>query len=321
MKTIFVCNTIYHILVSLVFIKENIKQCCILIDEKLPKSKEYKVKISQIFNIETQTFSDKDIYKSGLALMINQYSPFIEKLVEKNQKIYLFNDLTNLAYYLHKNKIHFVLMEDGYNYQKMPDIDQYTTSQKILFAIKRVIKGIPKHRGYSKYCTEINVNCIDGIKKDNRYSKFREISRVHLFNEINNVKKEKIINLFDATPITLQENAAIVITQPLYKHNILVKSPQEQYKFYLEIIQKLHNQKYNVYLKIHPRDDINYTDIPNVTIINPFIPLEIVDIIINKQFEIGITHSSTALNFISCIKKRIFLFEQEKFKKNRKIEI
>lgn len=321
MKTIFVCNTIYHILITLIFIKDKPNNYCILIDEKFAKSLEYKNKITKIFNIETKVFSDQNIYPSGLKLALNHHSEFVSELIKEANKIYLFNDLTNFAYYLHKNKINFTLMEDGYNYQKMPDIDQYTILEKIIIFLKRKIKRIPMHRGYSKYCTEINVNSIDGIKKDTRYLKFMEMPRIPLFNKISDEKKEKLITLFNAKPLSIQENSAIVITQPLYKHNILVNSTKEQYNFYKEVISKLQEKNYTVYIKVHPRDDVNYMTIPNVTIIDPFIPLEIIDIVIDKDFEIGITHSSTALNFISCIKKRILLFAQEEFKTKQKITI
>lgn len=65
----------------------------------------------------------------------------------------------------------------------------------------------------------------------------------------------------------------------------------------------------NVYIKVHPRDDIDYTQFyKNIKILDKNIPMELLDVVLNRPFEEGFTHSSTTLRTLTSVKiKRTLL--------------
>lgn len=64
---------------------------------------------------------------------------------------------------------------------------------------------------------------------------------------------------------------------------------------------------YHIYIKVHPRDNIDYSNL-NATVIQRNIPIELFDFLENIKFDVGITYFSTALDFLNCVNKKIFLY-------------
>ncbi|MBS4769558.1 hypothetical protein KG090_00085 [Carnobacteriaceae bacterium zg-ZUI240] len=322
MKEACVCNTQYHLLITLLMLDENHPENYrIILDNQIVNADKYQLKIQELFGIEVLICDIQKIYSNWKSLSLNKTDIVMDDYISNTNKFILYNDFTNFAYYLHKNKIPFVLREDGYNYQTIYNADEYTWLDEIKMAIKRRIKGIPRHKGYSKYCVEINVNSMNGIKKDSRYSKFMAESRGYFFDNMSKSMKENLFLLFDVQPIKIKGKSALVITQPLHVHNIYVYSEKEQFDFYHQIVTILKNDGYNVYIKIHPRDKIDYSRIASVEILESQIPLELMDLLMDRSFEIGITYSSTALSFVGKVDRKIILSKTEEFSKHNRIVI
>ncbi|MBS4761790.1 hypothetical protein KG089_03570 [Carnobacteriaceae bacterium zg-ZUI252] len=322
MRTVFVCNTTYHLLITLVMLTEKEAQNgVIVLDSRLKHTDVYYHRLHEIFNIDVAICDYAQIYPTKASFLLNKTSIDMSQFVVKGDQVFVYNDANNFGYYLHKNKIPYILREDGYDFLKSPKLEDDTWIDDALFNIKRMIKGAPRAKGFSKFCKEFNVNSLDGVKKDSRSKKMTETSRTELFNQLSDEKKAKLFKLFDVAPLSIENNAALIITQPLYTQNIHVNQPEQQLEFYKEIVEKLQEQNYVVYIKVHPRDDLDYTVYPNVKILPAQVPLELIDLMLNTEFEIGITHSSTALAFVGKVKRKMILLLTEEFSKHNRIVI
>ena len=231
--------------------------------------------------------------------------------------IYTYNDHTPIGWVLDKHKIRYNLIEDGYNFfsykytdfrnrifTKKSTIQDYKDLLKHLFFLRRT-----KGPGFSKYCQSIEVNDISVVPKDERYHKFKEVPRKDLFNNISEERKQLILRVFDVEELSeVAEKSVLILTQPLSIDG-LMNSDDKQYGFYKKICDKYLSEGYEVYLKPHPRDTITYEKINGVNLIAQSVPMELIEMVSNVKFERIITHSSTAINFLTCGKEKEIFFD------------
>ncbi|MGR1332735.1 glycosyltransferase family 52, partial [Streptococcus agalactiae] len=92
-----------------------------------------------------------------------------------------------------------------------------------------------------------------------------------------------------------------------------IETSEEQFNFYKSIVDEYINKGYNVYLKVHPRDVVDYSKLP-VELLPSNVPMEIIELMLTGRFECGITHSSTALDFLTCVDKKITLVDLKDIK-------
>lgn len=231
--------------------------------------------------------------------------------------IYTYNDHTPIGWILDKYKIKYNLIEDGYDFfsykyidfrnrifTKKSTIQDYKDLLKHLFFLRRT-----KGPGFSKYCQSIEVNDISIVPKDERYHKFKEVPRKDLFNNISEERKQLILRIFDVEELSeVAEKSVLILTQPLSIDD-LMNSDDKQYGFYEKICDKYLSEGYEVYLKPHPRDAVTYEKMNGVNLIAQSVPMELIEMVSNVKFERIITHSSTAINFLTCGKEKEVFFD------------
>ena len=241
---------------------------------------------------------------------------FITRFKEADD-IYTYNDHIPIGWVLDKNKIKYNLIEDGYNFfsykytdfrnrvfTKKATIRDYKDLLKHLFFLRRT-----KGPGFGKYCQSIEVNDISVVPKDERYHKFKEVPRKDLFNNISEERKQLILRVFDVEELSeVAEKSVLILTQPLSLDR-LMNSNEKQYGFYKQICDKYLSEGYEVYLKPHPRDSITYEKIKGVNLIAQSVPMELIEMVSDVKFERIITHSSTAINFLTCGKEKEVFFD------------
>ncbi|MCD0055661.1 capsular biosynthesis protein, partial [Streptococcus agalactiae] len=91
------------------------------------------------------------------------------------------------------------------------------------------------------------------------------------------------------------------------------QSIQEQYDYFDDIVQEYRTLGYNVYLKVHHRDVVDYSKLP-VELLPSNVPMEIIEWMSTGRIECGITHSSTALDSLTCVDKKITLVDLKDIK-------
>ena len=89
----------------------------------------------------------------------------------------------------------------------------------------------------------------------------------------------------------------------------LISSQEAQYNFYKKICRKCLEDGYEVYLKPHPRDTINYGTIEGINVIAKDVPMELIEMVSDAKFKKIIAHSSTAIDFLSCGEEKEIIFD------------
>lgn len=224
---------------------------------------------------------------------------------------------------MNKHKISYYLLEDGYNFYNkkifydLNLIESDPLRQKLYKQYFNPVSLI----GSSPYCKSIEVNDISVVKTDERYKPFIEVPRHQLFKNIQKDKLDIILDIFGVKRNTLlnkQEKSILILTQPLYWNYSITDS--ELVSMYKNIIDE-YKDNYTVYLKPHPRDTTDYTSLgEEIIILNRSIPLELYEIAEDIEFDIGITYDSSSLNFISCVKNKIFLKDTIPLPNKNKVE-
>lgn len=295
-NNIYICHTNYHLLITLIKPDFN-----------------FNTSVLHLFN-KISSKLVKKLTKLG-ANIIEEHEHENEYNINSNNYIFIYNDWTNIGEFLRLNRINYNLIEDGYNYYSY---DLY----RLRFSLKRRIfnylfsYNIPL--GYSKYAVKIEVNDKDKVIKDSRYKKMIEIPRRDLFNSLSEERKKLILDIFDVKPMNYIKigKSILILTQPLYQDNCdreIINSEEDQINYYKAIIDKYKNE-YAIYFKVHPRDSTNYItlDYNNVIFLDKDVPMELYEFVGDYKFDIGITHSSTALDYLSCVKEKIFLKDLRK---------
>ncbi|MGR1361111.1 glycosyltransferase family 52, partial [Streptococcus agalactiae] len=158
-----------------------------------------------------------------------------------------------------------------------------------------------------------------GLPHDIRSKKYKELPRKKLFDSLNKEQKSLIFKIFKTKPLTITPKSVLLLTQPLAQDK-WYKTPterfqsiQEQYDYFDDIVQEYRTLGYNVYLKVHPRDVVDYSKLP-VELLPSNVPMEIIELMSTGRFECGITHSSTALDSLTCVDKKITLVDLKDIK-------
>ena len=325
MKKIYICNTYYHIFISLIKnIKDNAESSIVIantvpdvdtIIKSLKKSKLFKDvycydEVAAKAEFNSQKLERKIFRKDEMIKIFNKYSDIDFKLYDD---IYIYNDWTTLGAYLIDKKIYYHLIEDGMDFFRYikGNLGDRTTflNPDFKYKLKRVIKKV-LHVGYdffgqSKYVIDIEVN--DKSKVLIKNNNVIEVKKETLYNSLTKEDKNIIYNIFVDKNLNFKakEKMLLILTQPLYTDG-LVTSLDIQVKIYSDIINKY--KDYNIYVKPHPRDTYDYKRISNnIFIISKNIPIEILSYNNDVKFDKAITVTSTAINSIDFAKEKIEL--------------
>ena len=310
-ETLYIFNTQYQFLLALIKVKDDGTDSLAIVNRRLDERiqriliKENIVK--DIIHIDESIFA--------FCKSIPQRRELKMRLENFNE-VNIFIDHFTIGAYLDKYKIPYNTIEDGYNFfmYKYRDFrDKLFTKEATVQDYKEFIKHIlfcKKNKpGFGKYCQSIEVNDISVVPKDERYHKFKEVPRKELFNNISEERKQLILRVFDVEELSeVAEKSVLILTQPLSLDGLL-NSDDKQYGFYKKICDKYLSEGYEVYLKPHPRDSVSYERINGAKLIAQSVPMELIEIVSDVKFERIITHSSTAINFLTCGKEKEVFYD------------
>lgn len=310
-ETLYIFNTQYQFLIALIKVKDDGTDSLAIVNRRLDERiqriliKENIVK--DIIHIDESIFAFCKSIPQRRELKIR---------LENFDKVNIFIDHFTIGAYLDKYKIPYNTIEDGYNffmYEYRDFRDKLFTKEATVQDYKEFIKHIlfcKKNKpGFGKYCQSIEVNDISVVPKDERYHKFKEVPRKELFENISEERKQLILRVFDVEALSeVKDKSVLILTQPLSIDDLL-NGDDKQYGFYKRICDKYLSEGYEVYLKPHPRDSVTYENINGVNLIAQTVPMELIEMVSNVKFERIITHSSTAINFLTCGKEKEIFFD------------
>ena len=315
MSNLYIVLTRYQLLITLAKLDFNDKNTLILLDDILSESEKNILFENKIF--EKIEITDDYYFTITREFFQNwkKRADFIG-LVRRFDNIYIFDDHFYIGHYLNKYKIKYCAIEDALNYylfnhRNFKDF-VFTKNSKMHHykqLLNHLIYSKANKPGYGKYCQSIEVNDISVVPKDERYHKFKEVPRKDLFNNISEERKKLILRVFGVEELSgVTDKSVLILTQPLSIDG-LMNSDDKQYGFYEKICDKYLSEGYEVYLKPHPRDTITYEKINGVNLIAQSVPMELIEMVSNVKFERIITHSSTAINFLTCGKEKEVFFD------------
>ena len=317
MKRIYICSTIYHLLIAI------IKQLLHNVDTDLIICKEdnidsetlSRIKSYNIFNnvitykdIETKGYflhwKEKFLYGNKKALKYYELISGLPFDYLKNKDIYMFNDNSFWGRWFCCTKKGYHLLEDGLDHYIINPSTSIETTKFI--RLNKLFGTYNGHHGNSVHMIDLEVNNKDGIHLKNN-TKIIECPRNKLFGSLSNKQKQILLELFGVPQdfFIKEETTTLLLPQPLAEDGIV--SHQKKIDIYSFLIQNY--SKGTLYIKPHPRETENYANIFPQSKIIPFskIPLELLDLLPNFRFTYGITAFSTSLTNLSNIKNKIFM--------------
>lgn len=304
MEKIYVAHTAYQLLISLIKIKKN--DDLVIMNNVVSKDVVNKIRD---YGYNVYEFSSKSFGVKAI-LDLKERKKMIE-FFNRYKDIYLFLDHNQLGHFFNKYKIKYNLNEDGYNYYMYNT--RYTRKIYDSF-IKQKIYDVyfkpPVGPGFSEHCESIEINDLSVVPKDERYNKFIENPRKQMFNNLEDEKRNELLDIFNVQEFekTKDNKSILVLTQPLFAQKVSEKfnTESKQVEYYRNIVDKYKNE-YIVYFKIHPGDEADYSSFRDVVFLEKHVPMELYELIGNYEFDLGITYSSTAINFIDSVKEKIIL--------------
>lgn len=250
--------------------------------------------------------------------------------------IYVFCDSDPIGYYLNYHHIPYHAVEDGLDCLKNFDAAHVDNAGHFGFkAWMAKHNFIFMQNGYSKYCTDMEIN--DDSFLDYSFSKYKVVPRKKLEENITQQQKKEILSIFlpDADTITARlqkhKNCILFLTEgfPGPHPEVRIQVSDEILKNYCEqnirqlSLEEIHDflkgkpvnnaleqreitQSVHVVIKPHPRDDVDYQRLyPMCTVIRGKFPIEVLNFIEGIHFSKAISIITSALDSIEFADEKI----------------
>lgn len=334
---IYVCHTYYHVYVT--FLKE-----FALPKEELGKATILLSSLSTDFETLKDRLEAVGIFEEVIAFDEKPFTYFEELLPFKEDKGNLFSNLINrmkftkkfgkleeefipvdmkeykeryvfcdsdpIGYYLNYKHIPYHALEDGINCLKIFDAARYDNRGH--FKLKAFLSSLNLifiQNGYGKYCIDMEINDKDCLKYD--CPKYVVLPRKQLEEQLTKEQKSIIVRAFveDADQLLEQlstigqEKSILILTEQLCSLEV-----REQ--IFKDIIEE-YGKGYHIFLKVHPRDEMDYEKIfPEHIVLKGKFPLEVLNHIPDIHFEKAISVFTQAIYSMDFVDEKVFLGEE-----------
>lgn len=334
-KDIYICATYFHIFVSAVRVSLSNTPSDILIESIVPCAQGIMFRLEKSGLFQNVIYFDRakvSEYRSRSRICKLLFEHWYNKNIFKQEcdvkfadynKIYIYNDRTVVSRHVYDLKLNYILLEDGADFfTNICRVSSKDTIRKNVLEMvqppKSLKKKIARKLGYgyqalgqSEFCTQIVVT-----KNENLFipqnGKILELPLSELVNQLDSIKRRKIFECFfdDDTELynlEKQRGYALVLTTPLFQDGFL-KSKEEHIKLYQRIVEEYQDKGYQVCIKPHPRDDIDYASHYNgVVVFNRLYPIEALSLSNKRQFDVAITVVSSAVFTLPIAKEVVYL--------------
>ncbi len=317
--SLYICTTYYHVYVLLLkrLTGKQIK-CDVVICNDIVNGEKLKdnLILSGLFRyvwFVDQTVLPEDKGKNRLDRILFQHKRRAKAIrnilpfkINEYKDIYIFHDDTALGRYLNDEKMMYHLVEDSYNFfQHIKDTPQAIhirkRNWKYWFAKLLNVGYFPM--GESKYVLDIEVNENKNLQINGK--PIVEISRDAMRSNLSKEDKKVIYNIFGCPKFPdIKDNIAVLLTQPFYLDGVCDEA--KQYAMYNYIIKDLSHKGYNVIMKPHPRDLMDYSAC-NVFVTERYYPIEILADSLSVSIACAAAVSSSAVFTIKA--KKIYLYK------------
>ncbi|MDX6153988.1 polysialyltransferase family glycosyltransferase [Marinococcus sp. PL1-022] len=312
MKTVFSISTVFHLMISKLYIKKhdikNAEIICYSINSALPKI----IKDDQTFDKSLIINRNEKATNRVQIALKNKKNIQIAKKYLQNSKttnliVFKDNDIINQALInsAYKNKVKIIMLEEGMGLYKINNNENNYIKQNIL---KRGLLSYPKYiyqyQGMNSKVDEIMASFPDHLPKEKREKKLISPMGMH---EVSAINIESLYDYFNINTINLSKKNFKSCTTILY-----IGQPFSEFKslsFQEEklALENFFNQLFNygsikLIIKPHPSERLEkykrYIENPSVTIIEEYhIPAELIPAKVNVDFVL--TGYSSACYYIN----------------------
>lgn len=218
----------------------------------------------------------------------------------KYKDIFVYCDSDPIGKYLNYNKLYYHAVEDGLDSCKLNS--EKRNSKFFYFRLILAKLGLNFVKdGYSRYAIDLEVNDLIGVDCFGR--NVISVPRKQLFHLLSTAKKKMLYDVFylgnSSNKFTNDKQNILVMTQPLC-------NPEKRIEMYGEIIKE-YGEGFNVYIKPHPIDTVDYQNVfPDCIVLERFFPIEIFNFRCELNIEKIIT-VYTILDDLTFAKQKIRL--------------
>ncbi|HEX8562902.1 MAG TPA: glycosyltransferase family 52 [Flavobacterium sp.] len=262
-------------------------------------------------------YSMRDYFLNRAKIYVDMFDKHYPELVElqpfiANSEINLFQINRTRAYFIIKFPDNFFRMyEDGYG--------TYTQKLKFLrYLNRKYITKFPVLKGHDPQIQEVMVSYPEKMVDPILIPKVKKLDIRPLEDAISDEDKSRIVRSLIGDTKVQNQNATIVITQPLSEDGICTET---QKKILFEELIKAELANGNiVYLKTHPRERTVYTyDYPGFYHLPKFFPLEVFNLSSHMRIERAVSFYSTALYNLKHVDDKVLLGEEHLHKEIEKL--
>lgn len=229
--------------------------------------------------------------------------PFIPLDFTQYKDIYVFCDSDPIGFYLSYKKIPYHAIEDGLDTMKYFHNAHHRNSK--FFGLKVFLSSLNLifiQDGYGKYCIDMEVNDLEGIRYKNK--KYFAVPRRGLVEKLTVEQKQLLLKVFVANVEQLEKVAAcgrgvLVLTEDLC-------DMETRERIFKDIVARFETEG-EIVIKPHPRDIMDYSRIfPDKIIIERKVPMEMLEFIPGLRFA-KVVSVFTAISELSFAEEKIRL--------------
>lgn len=218
-----------------------------------------------------------------------------------NSEINLYHIVNSRAYFLIKYpKNNFRMIEEG--------TGTYRHRMPFSRKLKRQMMNYPLLMGYDKQVIEVLVQEPDKMEDRLLREKSVELNLQRLQDELSAEDKKAIVTCFDLHTLDVysDKKKAIILTQPLIEAGFKV-SRDEMIEIYRKMIVSAKEKGMDVYLKMHPREEIDYDEVyakEHINVLPKLIPIEVLNLDENISFDEAHTICSGSIDNLKHVKEK-----------------
>lgn len=331
---VYVCHTYYHVYVTLLKefalpAKEQ-KKATLVLSKMSTDFEDLKERLEKQGLFEEIVYYDEKPYWffDELAKYKVDYHNFLKNMVNRiiftrkfarlqakyvpldfkqYKDVYVFCDSDPIGYYLNAEHIHYHSIEDGLN--SLVHVDAARYDNRGHFEIKAFLASLNLifiQNGYSKYCDDVEVNQIEGIRYP--LKKHKEVPRAELFARLTQAEKNQIIDIFvkdkerlfgKMGELSQERKNYLILTEPLC-------DLETRKRIFTDLLKEYETEA-NICLKPHPRDELDYTKVfSGIVILDKMVPMEVLNCM-GKNFFDKVISVLTDINGIHFAKEAVRL--------------
>lgn len=320
---LYICSTYYHVYITLCKVMTQKQQVDLIICDDIPAGEELSSRLRDSGIFQKVWFVRQNDFpeirgKNKLDWIFCQHKrrkKIIDRLLPTDFRaytdIYIFHDGTPIGMYLNDAHIFYHLIEDSLNiYQRLYDTAQknFLKPHNLKFYIRRFLQSGYFPFGDSKYVRDIEVNQNRTLQV--RHKKIIELPREQIEQKLTDSQRKEILNIFGCqNEISVPAHSALLLTEPFYADGIC-ESEEEQLEIYRKLCSQLQREGWVVFLKPHPRDQVDYDDL-RLPSLNAQFPIELLNYFLGISFDCAAAVSSSAIFTLKNVPHR-FWWKQDK---------